>query len=182
MHKIRKLFNKIYRFVFIYPFYKANHKYFMPLYLRYLRKLGVQVGKAKYIDFTSWLDSDDYSLIIIEDDVVISREVNLLVHDYSITRALLANRVNLNEEYKINKPIHIGRNSFIGLRSILLPGTIIGENSIIGAGSVVRGVIEPYSIMIGNPAKKIGDVRNWANSKIEKDENIKIFLKSQCVK
>ena len=48
------------------------------------------------------------------------------------------------------KPIIVGKNSFIGARVTLLPGTEIGENCIIGAGSVVKGKIPNNSIVIGN--------------------------------
>ena len=43
-----------------------------------------------------------------------------------------------------------------------MPNTIIGNNVIIGAGSVVRGRIADNSIVIGNPGKMIGDIREQA--------------------
>lgn len=53
----------------------------------------------------------------------------------------------------------IGENSFVGAGAIVLPGSNIGRNCIIGAGAVVKGVVEDYSIMVGNPAKKIAETR-----------------------
>lgn len=53
----------------------------------------------------------------------------------------------------------VGENSFIGAGAIVLPGTTIGKNCIIGAGAVIKGTVEDYSIMAGNPAKRIGDTR-----------------------
>jgi acetyltransferase-like isoleucine patch superfamily enzyme len=49
---------------------------------------------------------------------------------------------------------------FIGARSIILKGVTIGKGSIIGAGAVVTRNVPEYSIVAGNPAKVIGDVRN----------------------
>jgi acetyltransferase-like isoleucine patch superfamily enzyme len=43
----------------------------------------------------------------------------------------------------------------IGVGAILLPGVAIGEGAIIGAGSVVTKNVEPYTIVVGNPAKVI---------------------------
>jgi len=57
-------------------------------------------------------------------------------------------------------PILIGDNVFIGARSIILKGISIGEGALIGAGSVVTKNVESYSIVAGNPAKVIGDVRD----------------------
>lgn len=54
------------------------------------------------------------------------------------------------------KPVFIGEDSFIGAGAIILPGTIIGKNCIVGAGAVVKGSVDDYSIVAGNPARKIG--------------------------
>ena len=41
----------------------------------------------------------------------------------------------------------------------LLPGAEIGEYAIVSAGSVVYGKVEPMTIVRGNPAEKIRDVK-----------------------
>ena len=51
------------------------------------------------------------------------------------------------------KDIQIGDCVWLGSRVMLLPGTTIGEGAIIQGGSVVHGVIPPYAIAGGNPAK-----------------------------
>lgn len=58
------------------------------------------------------------------------------------------------------RSVSIGSNSFIGAGAIILPGTGIGKSCIIGAGAVVKGIVEDYSIVVGNPARKIGDTRD----------------------
>lgn len=47
----------------------------------------------------------------------------------------------------------IGKNCFVGARSIVLPGVQVGDGAIIGAGSVVVRDVPPYCIVAGNPAK-----------------------------
>lgn len=47
----------------------------------------------------------------------------------------------------------------IGAGSLLLPGVEIGEHAIVGAGSVVTKDVNPYEVVIGNPAKKLKDAR-----------------------
>lgn len=54
------------------------------------------------------------------------------------------------------KPVKIGRDVWIANNCFILPGTVIGDGSIIASCSVVSGNIPPYSIMAGNPARRIG--------------------------
>lgn len=49
----------------------------------------------------------------------------------------------------------IGKNCFIGGRSMILPGVTIGDSCIVGAGSVVTKDIPTGTIVAGNPAKPI---------------------------
>jgi maltose O-acetyltransferase len=51
----------------------------------------------------------------------------------------------------------IGSNVWIGANAFIMPGARISDGVVISAGSVVGAkVIEPYSVMAGNPARKIG--------------------------
>lgn len=173
MITIEKIKTKLYKRIILYFLWKTNPPKYMKKFCKYLRKLGVNAGNLSYVDLSIWLDCVDYSLITIEDGVVLSREVVILVHDFSISNGIFAIGKKLKQPCNVCRKVHIGKNSFIGLRTTILPGTTIGENCIIGAGSVVRGEVEPYSIMIGNPAVKVGDVRMWINKKIDKSQYIK---------
>lgn len=53
------------------------------------------------------------------------------------------------------RPIHIGRNVWIGFDACVLPGVTIGEGAIVGARSVVNQDVPPYSVVAGNPARLI---------------------------
>ena len=43
--------------------------------------------------------------------------------------------------------------------AITLPDIKIGEGAVVGAGAVVTKGIEPYTIVAGVPAKKMGEVK-----------------------
>ena len=45
---------------------------------------------------------------------------------------------------------------WIGANSVVLDGTRIRQGAVIGAGSVVVGEIEPFTVQVGNPLRRIG--------------------------
>ena len=49
----------------------------------------------------------------------------------------------------------VRRGAKVGANATLLPGIVIGEHALVGAGAVVTKDVEPYSVVVGNPAKKI---------------------------
>jgi len=49
----------------------------------------------------------------------------------------------------------VGNDVWIGQNATILPGIHIGDGAIIGASSVVGSDVEPYSIVVGNPARFI---------------------------
>ncbi|HEY1832725.1 MAG TPA: acyltransferase [Acidimicrobiales bacterium] len=136
----------------------------MKLYVPYLRWMGLDfTGFPMFISHRARIDGLDYGLISIGDKAVISSDVVIVTHDFSVNAAMRLKDGIENQSYKIVGRVEIGANAFVGAGSILLPGTRIGESAIIGAGSVVRGEVPPRSIAIGNPAKVIADVDEWLN-------------------
>jgi galactoside O-acetyltransferase len=53
--------------------------------------------------------------------------------------------------------IKINDSAWIGARVTILKGVTIGEGSIVASGSVVTKDVSPFSIVGGNPARKIGE-------------------------
>ena len=49
----------------------------------------------------------------------------------------------------------IGNDVWIGQNAVILPGVHIGDGAIIGANSIVGSDVDPYTIVVGNPAKPI---------------------------
>lgn len=57
-----------------------------------------------------------------------------------------------------SKPVHIGKNVWIGANSTILAGVHIGNGSVIGAGSVVTGDIPENVIAVGTPCKVLREI------------------------
>lgn len=121
------------------------------------------IGMPAFLDLSAHIDSSGG--LTINPGVVISVNAIILTHDWSFLHRYSARCIaplNKTEEFENQafRAIFIGTHSFIGAGAIVLPGTNIGNYCIIGAGAVVKGNIEDYSIIVGNPGKKIGDTRD----------------------
>lgn len=57
---------------------------------------------------------------------------------------------------------HLLAGAKIGAGAVLLPGVTIGRNALVGAGAVVTHDVPDYSVVAGNPARVMGDVRGIA--------------------
>jgi len=65
----------------------------------------------------------------------------------------------LFQEHKFvsqDKVVEIGNDVWIGDNAAIFDGIVIGDGAVIGMGSIVTKSVEPYSINVGVPAKKIG--------------------------
>lgn len=126
-----------------------------------LKRTGLTInGTPRFI--AKSVRFDDFDRITLGDRLVVSMNVYFLTHDYSYTTALISIDEKPKGDIGVLRNIRVGDNVFIGMNSILLPGTNIGNNVIVGAGSVVRGIIPDNSIVSGNPARVLGDIRDYA--------------------
>jgi len=125
-----------------------------------LRMMGTNIeGKPRYISPKVFID--DFDQITIGDRVVISSNVSLLTHDYSITTMRIANGTHSGGDVAVVKPICIGRNVFVGRGSLLMPGVKLGNNVIVAAGSVVRGDVPDGVVVMGSPATIVGSISTF---------------------
>lgn len=69
------------------------------------------------------------------------------------------------QQVPINRRLHskgdvtIGNNVWIGDKATILPAVTIGDGAVIAANSVVTKDVPAYSVVAGNPAKVIKQVK-----------------------
>jgi putative colanic acid biosynthesis acetyltransferase WcaF len=67
----------------------------------------------------------------------------------------------------ITKPIHIGRHAWVAACATIGPGVTMGEGAVLGGGAVAFKNLEPWTVYIGNPARKLrmrkplGKEKHW---------------------
>ncbi len=89
--------------------------------------------------------------LVIEDDALIAGGVYISDNNHSI----VPDGPRYLDQPLTFEPTRIGKGTWLGKNVCVLAGTNIGERSVIGAGSVVKGIIPPYSIAVGVPARVI---------------------------
>jgi maltose O-acetyltransferase len=110
---------------------------------------GLDLGEGAYVARGAHIDTGRPWLITIGDEAVLSPGASVLAHDASLVHHTGYTRI---------ARVVIGKRVMVGAGAIILPGTRIGDDSVIGAGAVVRGEIQPGSLVVGNPARVVGQV------------------------
>lgn len=60
-----------------------------------------------------------------------------------------------NDLSLLKPPVHIQDKAWIGTEAFIGPGVCIGEGALIGARTVVVKDVEPWTVVVGNPARVI---------------------------
>ncbi len=58
-------------------------------------------------------------------------------------------------------PVVIEDDVWVGSHCLIGKGVTIGHHSVIGAGSVLRKSVPPYSLVAGNPARRVSKIEGW---------------------
>jgi maltose O-acetyltransferase len=114
---------------------------------RFLNGRKIFLGERNVINFGCFFDGRKFS-IRTGRNVSIGPEATILTLGHDPRSATFEDR---------GGDVLIGDRVWIGYRAIVLPGVTIGEGAVVGAGAVVSKNVEPYAIVAGNPARKIGE-------------------------
>lgn len=127
----------------------------------------ITIGENCYVGDHSRIWSGER--ITIGNFVQISHNVNIIdtnAHEIdAIERAeryvdLVTNGSWQDKGNVLTAPITIGDYAWISLNATILKGVTIGEGAIVGAGAVVTQDVPPYTLVIGNPAKVIKNLKD----------------------
>ena len=128
---------------------KFAFRLFVATILRKLRVFkfrlkGYDIPYSAIIEGSVLLDKLYPSGIHIGENTLVAGGVKILSHDH-------CKRVSNNQPFLIDT--FIGKNCFIAVGAIILPGVKIGNEVIVGAGAVVTKNVPSNCVVAGNPAK-----------------------------
>lgn len=128
--------------------------------IKYFKSLGVKIGNNTVIYSSDYaMFSTEPWLVKIGDNCSITEGVKFLTHDGGtlVTR----NMDNTIKDFVICGNIQVGNNTYIGIKTVILPGVVIGSNCIIGCGSIVTKNIPDNSVACGVPCRVISNTENY---------------------
>ncbi len=117
---------------------------------------GIKIGDHTHVGaFTSISGGGS---INIGDHVGISQGVRFVTgtNNYK-QKGYMSAASPVDKQSFIKAHIEIGNNILIATNAVILPGVKIGDGAIIGACTLVNKDIEPWSVNIGTPCRKIGE-------------------------
>lgn len=88
----------------------------------------------------------------IEDKVMMGNDVYIGDHGHEYQDVATA---IIDQPVTSWKPVKICRGSWLGTKSVVLPGVTVGEHSVVAAASVVTSDVPPKSVVAGAPARLI---------------------------
>lgn len=142
-HAVR---NWVYRNIYLVDKHKTSVIYFG---CEIRSGVNLHIGKGSIIGDNCILDARQG--IYIGENVNLSSEVHLWTEAHDVNdpyfRSMPCN----------HGPIHIGNRVWLGSNVTVLDKVNIGEGAIVCSGAVVTKDVEPYTIVAGIPARKIGE-------------------------
>ena len=115
--------------------------------------------------------------IHIEEGCQITDFVSITTHSSHISIRLLGAEYHSfkNPPGYVTGAVHIGKYTFVGPHTLIMPGTKIGKGCIISAYSYVKGDFPDFSIIKGNPATVTGSTKDLDQKYLDEFPDLKPF-------
>jgi acetyltransferase-like isoleucine patch superfamily enzyme len=114
--------------------------------------------------------------LMIGEGTQIGAWVGIFTHGSEKAIRLLGNEfVHIDNEQRIGYTrgsVKIGSYTFVGAKSVILPGVEIGKGCLIGTGTLVTKDVPDYSIVVGSPGKIIGSTMDLDREFISEYEEL----------
>ncbi len=101
--------------------------------------------------------------VVIEDEVFIGHGVMFVNDRYP--RATADGMLQTEEDWEAI-PVRVQQGASLGTRAVIMCGVTLGRMSLVGAGAVVTKDVPDYAVVVGSPARVIGDVREKDNEEV----------------
>jgi sugar O-acyltransferase (sialic acid O-acetyltransferase NeuD family) len=143
----------------------AEHGYARAMTSRYLERLGLQpislIHEKSFIEPTATLGTACQIMpcVVVHKFSEIGAYAILNTNSTIDHQCVVGDGVHVMSGATISGRVRIGDYATIGTNATILPNKAIGEGAYIGAGAVVIEDVEPYSIVVGVPARRLRGIK-----------------------
>lgn len=95
--------------------------------------------------------------VTIEDEVFVGHGV-MFTNDRFPRATVEGGQLQTEADWRV-VPTRVEQGASIGSGATILAGVTIGAHALVGAGAVVTRDVPPYAVVVGTPARVIGDMR-----------------------
>lgn len=127
---------------------------------------GVKIGK--YNDIQPFVNIWGGGELVMGDYISVGGGSQLLTATYDYRGYRMVDGLPEGHTNTLWGKLVIENDVYIGVNCTIMPDVTIGEGAIVGGGSFVNKNLDPWSIYVGSPAKKIGErprlkehIQNW---------------------
>lgn len=160
-NRIRRMIWNICWTIFAKPFPKSTANFWKIIILR---GFGAKIAKNAYVYsnakiFMPWnlvmeehaciasgVDCYNAAPIIIKKNATVSQRTYLCTASHNISSP---------HHEQIEKPIVIEERAWVAAEAFIGPGVTVGEGAVVGARAVVSKNVDPWTVVVGNPAQFI---------------------------
>ena len=121
------------------------------------RACGIRIGDGVYLAedmIVAEILEDNSEKLVLGDRVAVAPRVTFVTSSDPNESRLAPKLVK-----PVRGKIVVGDDAWIGAGAIVLPNVTIGEGAVVGAGAVVTRDVPPFAVVVGVPAKVVGDIR-----------------------
>lgn len=135
----------------------------------------IVIGKNTFIGPQTFVVAQEE--IIIGEDCLVAERISIRDQEHSTK----LDSVPFRSQGSLTRPIHIGRNVWIGANCIVTSGVTVGDSSVIGAGAVVTRDIPTGCLAVGIPAKVIRSLVESTNGEQTQNDSPQITNGSSAI-
>ncbi len=116
---------------------------------------GIKIGR--YVHIETFVSITGGGVLVVCDYAVIATGARILTGtDTYYGGKRMSTALPLEQRNVVRGKVVIEKDAFVGTNVVVHPNVVIHEGAIIGSNSLVLKDVEPWSINVGSPTRKIG--------------------------
>jgi galactoside O-acetyltransferase len=118
---------------------------------------GIKTLIGNFVHVSPYSSVVGGGVCILEDFVGLSAGARIITGSEMVEGEALTNPTIPSKYRAVERSfVHCERHVFLGTNVIIHPGVTVGEGAVIGSNSVVTKDVDPWTINMGSPSRKVG--------------------------